>query len=108
MKTHVFCFDGTWNGRSDDNLTNILKIYRALRRERQTAFYFEGPGEDTSSFLERFLGGGLGVGCQNIRDRALDAFNAVYQSGDKVCVFGFSRGAAISKSKSNGLFCFFL
>lgn len=101
MKTLIFCFDGTWNGRDDAYPTNIRKMWRALDVADQTPFYFAGPGnEDENSWLMEKLGGAFGIGSWGIRDAAIDHLATAYQPGHRIAVFGFSRGAAIAR-----LFC---
>jgi uncharacterized protein (DUF2235 family) len=92
--------DGTGNSSAKLFRTNIWKLYRALdladpidkKRPRQFAYYDDGVG--SSSFTpSAVLGGVFGVGlARNVRD--LYAFICrTYRPGDKIYLFGFSRGA---------------
>lgn len=95
MRTLIFSFDGTCNGRTDEHPTNVLKFHGALLTGNQVPFYFAGPGDETNSnWWERFAGAALGIGCKEIVDNALNAFRAAYREGDRIAVDGFSRGAA--------------
>lgn len=92
--------------RPDQKLSNIYKLYRATRPgpespidpRQQVAFYDPGLGKGevsgwtfkrTKQFLEATIGTGIDT---NIID-CYEAIIAAYQPGDRVCVFGFSRGA---------------
>jgi uncharacterized protein (DUF2235 family) len=92
--------DGTGNSSAKAFRTNVWKMYRALdladpkklKEPRQFAFYDNGVG--TSAFRPLgLLGGVFGVGlARNVRD--LYAFICrTYRPGDRIYVFGFSRGA---------------
>lgn len=107
-KNIVVCADGTWNEPSAK--TNVWQIYDALpgpdsdiapnttvgghrRREApgQTAFYLDGVGTTITS--KDLLGGATGFG---LHSKILDAYlllSAVYRPGDRIFLFGFSRGA---------------
>ena len=103
-KNIVICCDGTGNEYGRNN-TNVVKLYASIvRDEEQVAFY--DPGVGTFSFLGRtlgrqvgmLLGKAFGAGLQqNIEDTyryLMDRF----QPGDKVFLFGFSRGAYTVRS----------
>lgn len=100
-KTIVVCCDGTGNeiGR---NLSNVLKLYRCLEKDDgQVAYYDPGVGTlgQISAWrrhldaLKRVFGLATGWGLdQNV----LDAYRLIaeaYVEGDRICLFGFSRGA---------------
>ncbi len=96
----VLFSDGTGNSASSVFKTNVRRLYDALdltdpippTLPRQFAFYDDGVG--TSGFRPlALLGGVFGYGlARNVRD--LYAFLCrTYQPGDKICGFGFSRGA---------------
>lgn len=98
MRTLIFCFDGTWNGRDDKIPTNVLQLHRALNVDGQVSFYFAGPGnEDESNFFEEIFGGAFGLGSSQIRDRALDVLSSAYRPEDRIAAVGFSRGAAVAR-----------
>jgi len=98
IKTHVIFFDGTRNGLSDEFPTNIQKMFHAAGCHDQIPQYYEGPGdEDTCNWIEQITGGAFGLDCDDIRDQALEDFFDHYKPGDRIAVFGFSRGAAIAR-----------
>ena len=100
MKRLVVCFDGTWKRAQDTHVSNIEKIARMVRNDadgvQQTAYYVGGVG--ASYMVDRFLGGSLGLGLRNNLMNAYRFLALNYSAGDKVYVFGFSRGAFTARS----------
>ena len=122
-KNIVVCLDGTWNqpGQKDFDhvaVTNVYKLFRMCKGAasgahynasqfkvygegtgvKQVALYYQGVGNKLdNSELGQMLGGGFGLGASAIVERAyLDVVKA-YRPGDRVFIFGFSRGAAIAR-----------
>jgi uncharacterized protein (DUF2235 family) len=114
MSKHILVFmDGTWNDPTER--TNVYKLfgmldgvhkkvhaeeplrdYEHILSNEHEAFYLEGVGADGRH--QSVLGGSLGVG---LHERVIDAFilvSRVYRPGDKIWVFGFSRGAWSARS----------
>ncbi|KAG8965881.1 hypothetical protein FRC03_012812 [Tulasnella sp. 419] len=103
-RTLVLCFDGTGD-MFDDTNTNVVHFFSALERDTrhsQLVYYQSGLGTyvsptttwapvfrsaakvidmATASFLENHIMGGYTFLMEN------------YREGDKICLFGFSRGA---------------
>ncbi|KAG9023382.1 hypothetical protein FRB95_013185 [Tulasnella sp. JGI-2019a] len=103
-KTMILCFDGTGNSFDDEN-TNIVRLFSALdktRTDKQICYYQPGIGTyvtTTSSwsplrqkftmlmdegfawYLDAHIMGGYRFLMEN------------WEEGDKICLFGFSRGA---------------
>jgi uncharacterized protein (DUF2235 family) len=112
-KKIIVCADGTWNDpeqldRGSLVPTNVVKIARALALakvpEQEDIFYDLGVG--TGKGLDRFLGGLTGNGLlHNIFECYLFIAER-YQPGDKIYLFGFSRGAYTVRSLA-GLICQF-
>jgi uncharacterized protein (DUF2235 family) len=100
-KRIVLCLDGTWNeeGQTDHGVeieTNVLKLYKALvNSEDQVDRYFAGVG--TRPF-EKVSGGAFGWGLFNQIKDAYRALIRVYDAGDQIFIFGFSRGAYSARS----------
>lgn len=121
-KQIVVCFDGTWNDPTES--TNVLRLFEALAAGPATqehvlldaadghggtaaahlqrqghgllAFYLEGVG--ASGLHESWLDGALGLG---LHRRVLQAYLLLsrhYSAGDKLWLFGFSRGAWSARS----------
>jgi uncharacterized protein (DUF2235 family) len=93
----AFCADGTWDGVS--NNTNVYKISNAIVDIPgvQYSFYDNGVGADGTP-IERLLGGAFGDGLfRKIKD-GYSKIASVYEDGDEVFIFGFSRGAYTARS----------
>lgn len=95
-KRIIFCSDGTWNDPATN--TNVYKIFKAMNfTAEQCPIYDDGVGSDGNTIL-RFLGGAFGDGLdQKIRD-GYTRLSHLYESGDRVFLFGFSRGAYTARS----------
>lgn len=114
-KNIVICCDGTGNEVNANDYTNVVKLYRRLSRdapERQINYYDPGlgtlgtPGFRTRTFtsITRLIGLAFGYG---IHDNVKDAYLFLmrnYQEGDRVFLFGFSRGAYTVRALAGMLF----
>lgn len=119
---HLFIFmDGTWNdenGLDNDGITtNIYKLFRAVKgvltedniphqitSDHHIALYFRGIGnDDDNSMLGSRFYGAFGGSEQRIRDHAYVNIVKQYRQGDKICIFGFSRGAATARLLASDL-----
>ena len=106
-KAIVLCCDGTWNtaDQADDEgrlcSTNVVKIAcrlstRGADGSPQVIYYDQGVG--TGNVLDRMTGGAFGDGLEaNIHD-AYRFLIANYEPGDRIYLFGFSRGAFTARS----------
>src|SRR5690349_21439877 len=101
-KNVVLCCDGTANEFAQDR-TNVVKLFSALVQDsaRQVAYYHPGLGSmeppgalsGLARRLTRLLGQAFGYGLDlDIRDAYVFLMNN-YEEGDKIFLFGFSRGA---------------
>jgi glutathione S-transferase len=112
-KQIVVCMDGTWNDPIEQ--TNVYRLFEMLPGEEQqveengpirshlvksgerlAAFYLESIGNGGRT--QGVLGGTQGIG---LHDSMIDAYlliSQVYQRGDKIWLFGFSRGAWAARS----------
>jgi uncharacterized protein (DUF2235 family) len=90
-KRIVFCSDGTWDNTGKN--TNVYRIYKALQTTAtQVPYYDDGVGSDGLA-IEKLAGGAFGAGLyQKIKD-GYTKIAQVYEQGDEVFLFGFSRGA---------------
>lgn len=105
MKNIVICADGTWNRpeelNSDDQPTNVLRLARSISRvtnegSKQVVFYDWGIG----SYHNSALAGGIGMGLEK---NVMDGYRFLvhnYEPGDRIYLFGFSRGAYTVRSLS--------
>jgi hypothetical protein len=125
-KNIVVCLDGTSNtpdqlehGRLAQ--TNVFKLFKMLKadpksivtdlpsnafnaslskryKDKQIAFYYSGVGNKFEyDPIVQTLGLASGLGASAVVDRAYLDIVRVYRPGDKIFVFGFSRGAAIAR-----------
>ena len=101
-KKIVLCADGTWNtphGPSAlPNDTNVRKLYELVADDpSQLKYYDSGVGTDGSAF-EHFFGGSMGAGLfQKVQD-GYEFLSFVWDPGDEIYIFGFSRGAYTARS----------
>lgn len=118
-KTILIFSDGTGQIgglRPDQRLSNVYKMYRAMRPgpdspispDRQVAFYDAGLGAGetggmTFQRVRNILAASVGTG---IDENVIDCYVAIisfYVPGDRICIFGFSRGAYTARSLANVL-----
>jgi uncharacterized protein (DUF2235 family) len=98
-KTIVLCCDGTGNEYGSNN-TNVVDSFAPIIRDAEQIAYYD-PGIGTFSIFGRVLGKRIGVTLgqgfgYGLRENSEDAYLYLmdrYQPGDKVFLFGFSRGA---------------
>ena len=101
-KKIILCADGTWNtphGPSElPQDTNVRKLFLLLNDDAtQLKYYDSGVGTDGSPF-EHFFGGTMGDGLfQKVQD-GYAFLSYVWDPGDEIFIFGFSRGAYTARS----------
>lgn len=113
MKRLVICCDGTWNtpDESDRGIpapTNVTRLAEAVLpragQVEQLAFYHPGVGT-SGTWLARLVDGYTGQGvAQNI----LQAYRFLvdyFEPGDRLFLFGFSRGAFTVRSLAGLVRC---
>ena len=122
----VFCFDGTGNEPSDagefkedQSVSNVLKLHVLLggnfsespAEARQKSFYYNGIGTREGKSRIPLLGKLYAAGrsrlnmlvaptfgdAKRILEEARADFDANYRPGDRVALFGYSRGAALAR-----------
>jgi uncharacterized protein (DUF2235 family) len=95
-KRIIFCADGTWNDEATN--TNVYKIFKALCvTDEQYPIYDDGVGSDGNTML-KLAGGAFGLGLyQKIKD-GYTRISHLYEKGDELFIFGFSRGAYTARS----------
>jgi uncharacterized protein (DUF2235 family) len=95
-KRIVFCCDGTW--QTPLSGTNVYRLYKALLvTSDQVTFYDDGVGADAAG-LARVLQGAFGQGLNQKITDAYTKIGHVYETGDEIFLFGFSRGAYTARS----------
>ncbi|MEM9052369.1 MAG: DUF2235 domain-containing protein [Bacteroidota bacterium] len=100
-RKHIILMDGTWNdetGKGADMLvTNIVRLSQILQDddENQIVRYHRGVGNDNENgFFKTWWKGATGKAVHEIVDNAYARFVQDWQKGDRIYIFGFSRGAA--------------
>ncbi|KAF8344878.1 hypothetical protein F5887DRAFT_969295 [Amanita rubescens] len=99
----ILCFDGTGNRFGEDN-SNVVRFFRALKKDNhdhQILYYQPGIGTYSEN---RLVTHSVGVVegwiefafATHLDDHVKDGYKFLiqnYSPGDKICLFGFSRGA---------------
>ncbi|NBV44143.1 MAG: DUF2235 domain-containing protein [Planctomycetia bacterium] len=101
MKRLVVCCDGTWQSVENTCPTNVLKLAQAIETKDlddnpQIVFYDSGVGAVNG--IGRYIGGAFGTGIDEKIQAAYRFLASNYDSGDKIYLFGFSRGAYTVRS----------
>lgn len=113
-RNHVICLDGTWNAA--DVPANVWKLFERFPKDSdaQIARYYPGVGTRElpgarSDFVKRHFRKKTfeGVtaygarGALGLLQRAYFDFVKDYRPGDRIYIFGFSRGAAAARALAN-------
>ena len=98
MKNIVVFSDGTGQEGGTDHNTNVYKLFNIIlnRSPQQTSFYDKGIGTGWRKVTGNIAGRGFS---KNV----LQCYEFIFQNfecGDKIFLFGFSRGAATVRSLS--------
>jgi uncharacterized protein (DUF2235 family) len=95
-KRIAFCADGTWD--SSASHTNVYKLFKSLTVSAdQMPFYDDGVGSDGNP-IWKLVGGAFGTGLWQKIKEGYTKIAHVYEAGDPVFLFGFSRGAYTARS----------
>src|SRR5437667_7532544 len=101
MKNVVVRADGTGNTTVKGRGTNVFKLYEVVDQAShrwtpggtpQVALYHDGVGTETLKWY-RVLTGATGFGLSRNVKQLYGELARVYAPGDKIFLFGFSRGA---------------
>lgn len=115
----IFCFDGTSNepadaaqgetrlgGVEDNNISNVLKLHLIFGGDLndgnrhnldQLSLYYSGVGTYGAKHKRIFNAALALTDVGRILEMAFEDLDIHWQSGDRIFVFGFSRGAAIAR-----------
>lgn len=110
-KKIVICLDGTGNELKAKGNTNVVELYDLLDLgdpAQQVAYYdpgvgtFSAPGAWTppARLASRVMGLAFGVGMRQNLAEAYTYLMRVYEPGDEIYLFGFSRGAYTARALS--------
>ncbi|MGD2093322.1 MAG: DUF2235 domain-containing protein [Candidatus Aminicenantes bacterium] len=101
-KNIVVCCDGTGNEYNSNN-TNVVKLYHIIKKDPQSQIAYYDPGVGTFSsaaaftktakFITKLWGLAFAYGITNNIEDAYEYLMDKFEEGDKVFLFGFSRGA---------------
>ncbi|TFK56427.1 hypothetical protein OE88DRAFT_1669809 [Heliocybe sulcata] len=107
-RTLVLCFDGTGDQFDDDN-SNVVQLVSMLKKDdpaQQMVYYqtgvgtYTGPGA-TLTFTRKFWKVVDLAVAWSLHSHVQDGYEFLmqhYQAGDKICIFGFSRGGYIARA----------
>lgn len=88
--------DGTWN--TVENNTNVWRAKSLCpRNDEQICYYSQGVG---TLFGQRLMGGAFGYGLDAEIIQAYEWLIEHYRPGDRLFIFGFSRGAYTARALS--------
>jgi uncharacterized protein (DUF2235 family) len=102
----VVCLDGTSN-EPESGTTNVARTYAvAAKSEEQVVYYDPGVGTmgargavtRLGQKATRVAGLVVGYGVKDNIEEAYDWLSAQYRDGDRILVFGFSRGAYTARA----------
>lgn len=106
-KNIIICCDGT-NNQLDGEFSNVAKLYSVLEKipGQQVVYYDPGVGTlgdprfalRTTQALSRYLGLAFGYGFRENISEAYAFLMDTYEEGDRIFLFGFSRGAFTVRS----------
>lgn len=101
----IISFDGTWNtpdrnpSADGDASTNVWKLHQAIcdsaDGDAQLKWYETGVG---TRWYDKLRGGAFGVGLSRKIQEGYRQLTQLYEEGDRVFIFGFSRGAYSARS----------
>src|SRR5437868_6547597 len=109
-KRIILCADGTWNTPHGPaalpNDTNVRKLYELTENSPdQLKYYDSGVGTNGTPF-EHFFGGTMGEGLFEKVQDGYEFLSYVWDPGDDIFIFGFSRGAYTARSLA-GMIAYF-
>ena len=102
MRNLIVCCDGTWNtpDQKHDGVptpTNVVRLFNSVagkdgKGRPQVKYYHPGVGTE-GNWWDKIAGGAAGVGLSKNVMSAYKWLAVHYQPGDRIFMFGFSRGA---------------
>lgn len=101
-KNIIICCDGTGN-QLNETYSNVIKLYMCLEKDPKSQMTFYDPGVGTMSdpnvvtplykAISKIGGLAFGWGLKQNVQEAYTYLMDYYEAGDKIFMFGFSRGA---------------
>ncbi len=106
-KNIIICADGTGNSGGTGEVTNVWRLYEAISlhdsAREQVAKHDDGVGTQSFKFL-RILGLGVGLGLSENLAELYHYLMRRFDEGDRIYLFGFSRGAFTVRTLANILY----
>ncbi|KAI8981357.1 hypothetical protein BD414DRAFT_443685 [Trametes punicea] len=107
-RTLVLCFDGTGD-QFDTDTSNVVKFFSLLKkddRREQMVYYQSGIGTYTTPQVTTAVGQFISkildeMVAWNLDAHVMSGYEFLmqnYEAGDKICLFGFSRGAYTARA----------
>jgi uncharacterized protein (DUF2235 family) len=115
-KTIILCFDGTGDSFDDEN-TNVVKLFSCLKKdnaEEQAVYYQSGIGTYTPGYKPWTIIGDFVAKKMDqavawyLPEHVMSGYKFLmrtYVEGDRICLFGFSRGAYTARALAAMLHC---
>jgi hypothetical protein len=94
----VLCCDGTWNTPDLEAVTNVVKLYNTLERDLGQLCHYQSGVGTFGGPLSWLTGGATGAGLSRDVMNGYYWLATNYQPGDRIWLFGFSRGAYTARS----------
>ena len=94
MRNLVVCCDGTW--QTTNNRSNVSRLFDLLDLPLDTKKYVKGVG--TGDLVDRLRGGLAAAGLSDALLAGYRFLVDTYLPGDRISLFGFSRGAYTARS----------
>lgn len=108
MKRIAIFIDVTWNRPDAKDPTNVVRLARSVHQRDsddvpQIVLYTAGVGAGRGNswmgrFMDRTFGGIFGWGLMEIIEDIYRQLAMLYEPGDEIQLFGFSRGAFAARS----------
>lgn len=103
----IILLDGTWQDENEgEKISNVVKLWECLEKDsdQQITRYFRGVGNDEEfSMIGSLISGFTGNREKKVRQNAYATINKEYRPGDRIFIFGFSRGAACARMLASDL-----
>ncbi|MBI1311217.1 hypothetical protein GC176_07905 [bacterium] len=103
----IICADGTGNSGGTGEVTNVWRLYEAIAlqdaSQPQVATHDDGVGTQSFKYVH-ILGLGVGLGLSRNLSELYHYLIRTYVEGDRIFLFGFSRGAFTVRALANILY----
>src|SRR4051812_43036039 len=94
----VVCCDGTWNSSEPESVTNVVKLFNAIEQSDSQLCHYQAGVGTSGGAVSWLAGGASGIGLSRDVLKAYYWLATNYRPGDRIWMFGFSRGAYTVRS----------